>query len=535
MRPRFFFLLPIFAALAWAAGGGSCQDRPYTLTTPQGLVGGTALTLKSGQLRFRSACLVGEGVRFEAREIVFDRASKRLDASEAKGEVGGWRFSAARLVAQDQVVEFADATFSRGRLEVHAEAAERRGDAVILTRIRARTPRYRFRADGGRLEAGRFVAEGIWATPCRCGEALVLHGDRAVFDAKSGRLLVEESQVTFYGLTLARPDPLVLDTSAPIELRFPLRLTYADDGWTVGVVDLPLFVPGESFGAWKTRISALGEGLGGPSPRYTLSLVDGQNRFGMRFAEKDFGLSLQVPDLTVEKRLKRDGGGAYLRYHPGFGLGALWLGPSLTFLDTGDPGLTFGLSAKAAFSGAWQGVRYTLRPWVETTLYPDAAPYVVAGGSLQLWMGDVRAVYSRSEAWGTPRYFLEKRTPSESALLAYGPASLKWSRNLQTGTGRLDLRLNTPLWLRLSTGFSGSTADRLEATLGYRAPDPEAGGFALSPYLGYDLTSRGVSRAGFDLAYSDGCFVYTLGVSSVLLPWPGEAQGTRVVMGMRLK
>ncbi len=535
MRPRFFFFLPILAALAWAAGGGSCQERPYTLTTPQGLVGGTALTLKSGRLRFRSACLVGEGVRFEAREIVFDRASKRLDASEAKGEVRGWRFSAARLVARDQVVEFADATFSQGRLEVRAETAERRGDAVILTRIRARTPRYRFRADGGRLEAGRFVAEGIWATPCRCGESLVLLGDRAVFDAKSGRLLVEESQVTFYGLTLARPDPLVLDTAAPIDLRFPLRLTYADDGWTVGVVDFPLLVPGEPFGAWKTRITALGQGIGGPNPRYTLSLVDGQNRFGMRFADRDFGLSLRAADLTVEKRLLRDGGGAYLRYAPTFDVEGLRLGPSLALVDTGDPGLALGVSARTSFSGTRWGVRYAFGPWVETTFYPDAATYVVAGGRVELRAGAFRVAYARSQTWGTARYFLEKRTPSESASLAYGPASLKWSRNLETGTARLDLRLDTPLWLRLSTGFSGVTADRLEATLGYRAPDPAAGGFALSPYLGYDLTSRGVSRAGLDLAYSDGCFVYTLGVSSVLRPWPGEGQGTRVVMGMRLK
>ncbi len=520
------------AALGLALAAG-CPGARYALKTPYGRLQGAELHYRAGVLEVKKACFESQDLRFQAPLVRYQKAAGVLTAREPAGEVQGYRFSARTLTARDGGVILEDARFTRGSLTVVAREARAAGSTVELFDLTARTPRYRFSARRGRFSDGRFWAEDVWGTPCRSGDALALAGRRAVFDSRTARLLVEESAVHYYGICLARPARLLIDTRKPPHLNVPLRFSL-DTGLTLGVEGLSLPEEGVPLGEGKTRLTVLAERLGTGRAGLTagLSWKDAGFRLGVD-AAGGFAMRLWAPGLVTERR---SGGDAYLALAPTFGLGPLTLAPTAVLVDTGAGAyLGYGLGARARFAARAGEASFSLAPWFLGLAYPDAPAFAGLGLSLSVDYRGLFLSYTRSHRLGAPRSFWEaaRVAEAESAGLRYGAFSLVWRRDFADGWARLSARVDGPLWLLVQKGFGGQ-AGRLEAVLGYRAPDPGPGGFALSPSLGYDLGSGQVSRAGLAVAYADGCLVYRLVGDWVGLPWPGEAPGFRLAMGLNL-
>jgi len=521
--------LGVLLGLALAAG---CPSAPYALKTPLGRLVGAGLVYQGGALTLTGACLEAEGLRFQSPRIVYRKASGRLSARAPRGELRGFRFQAKSLTADDGRVELADARFVRGGLRVTARRARVEGAAVVLAELAARTPRYRFTAARGRLAGGRFVAEGVAGTPCRAGDALALSGRRAVFDVATGRLLMEASEVRYYGVCLARPARLLLDTRRPPRLALPLRFSL-EEGLSLGVEGLPLPEEGVPLGEGRTRLTLLAEHLGGGEAGVTFGLAREGAGFRMGLdAGGGFALKVWAPGVRSERRAD---GTAYLALAPAFALGPLTLAPTVATVDAGGAYLGYGLEARARLAGRVGEAAFTLAPWALALAYPDAPAFAGVGADVSVAYRGLRLRYARSHRIGAPRSFWEAGRVAEvaSAGLAYGPFGLDWYRDFAAGWSRVAARWQGPVWLRLQKGFGGQAA-RLEAVLGYRAPDPGPGGLALSPSLGYDFGLGRVSRAGLTLALADRCLVYRLTGGAVWAPWPGETPGVRFALGLSL-
>ncbi len=517
MRRALAFALFLGAALA------ACGDRPYTLKTPFGLAGGEALKLRAGVLELTPACFEAEGLSFEAAWLRFDQKTGRLTARDPRGELRGWRFSARALTGTAEGLVLTEARFEREGVSLEAARAELEGETVRLEQLFAEAYGYRFSAEKGRLLGDRFVAEALSATPCRVGEALRLSGERAVFDLREGRLLFEESALTYYGLCLARPEHLLLDLRRPPKLAFPLRLAY-DDGLTLGLEGLPLFEEGVPLGAERARLTLLAEGIGGARPRLRFGLVEKEAAFSLGVGPGAFSLSVRARGL---RSAAFEDGRGYLELRPDVPLAPF----ALAYSSPTEAGVAAGVYAKGRFSAGG----FVLEPYLRLALAPGADPWAAYGGRLRGRLGPLHLALSGTGRLGRPTGFWANLLEREHLRLDARLEDFALAYRLEPAAGwsRLELAYEAPFWLRARVGF-GNRADRRELVFGYRAPNPAPGGFALSPELGYDLGLGRVSRYALELAYADGCLVYRLGARYLVEPWPDEAGGFALTMGVAL-
>jgi len=523
-----------FLALALLLGAAlaACGDRPYTLETPQGLAGGEALSYQKGVLTLEEACFLGEGLAFEAELLRFDKKTGEVFAKAPKGTFRGWRFSAERLWAREERLLFDAPRFFREGVALAARRAEAAEGKVWLEGLGAEAFGYRFRAKEGVLTKDRFVAEELWATPCQKGEALLLLGERAVFDLETKRLLVEESRVRYYGFCLARPDALLLDLARPLNLRSPFVFAVGE-GVTLGIRDWPLWEPGVPLGAGSTRISAVVESLMGSAPRV---------RFGVRRPELSllsaltlgdaprFALSLKTQDARFEVF---EGGSGYLELAPAFGFEKATVAPFAAFYGAPEAfGVYAGALFKARVSGEAAGGRFTVEPRARLAFIE--APLAALGGRAAWRKGPFSLSLSGTLRLSGAGFYPVLAERERLALdLRYGPAWAYARYDFDGESGYLGALYEGPYRVRVQKGL-GALSERLELALARASVTPPAGGLAFMPELGYDFGLDRLSRAGLTVAYGDGCLVYRLSLRYVALPWPGELSGWNLSLGVAL-
>ncbi|MCX7851036.1 MAG: hypothetical protein N2324_12910, partial [Thermus sp.] len=153
----------------------ACEDRPYTLLTDTGLLGGKELSYDGQELVFEGqACLEAEGLYLEAPAIRYLEGEGVLLAENLTGEVAGWRVRAKALEGK----ELREVTLERGTLRAEAARvsleAPTRAFQVLLT-----SPTYRARAEEALLTREEARLKGLLATPCPCGEDLRLGMEEA--------------------------------------------------------------------------------------------------------------------------------------------------------------------------------------------------------------------------------------------------------------------------------------------------------------------------------------------------------------------
>jgi len=577
------------------------------------ILAGNDFEVDGGRIEFSgSACLAGEFGVLNADRITYDREGGRLRAEEVNGEVSGWRLEARLLEGQGDDLTLLDPVFERGDTVLRVERAEIRGDEVELVDLAAETSRYRFRAEGGRLRAGVFYATGVWGTPCKCGNSLELMADEAEFAFDEGRLYLRQAEVLVYGRRVSRRPDLILDLTRPVEVDFPLRLSYGN-GWTFGVERLPLMLPGEAFGQWNTHLTALALGVGGP-------LYEGKTEalllgFDYRGTGEKIHFSIKPvrvwngaswdgrvePDIAVKRDPVAFGVGwddenltatGYFMLSKKFSLARTTVAPFVRMAKEPDnTGLSVGAGGDLlAYRYRLEGWRFGVRLPYVAAFYPDAPPYFWAGGRLDVTYGklfSLRAEFYR--ALGVPRYSYESRAPRELLKLRVGEslwleagyrrnfsvdlatglltaqrlryeagagwrtddmaAKLKWTRDqtfdaswaLVSGGEKWQLETEAAghvLTLAWNRGWDGSLLPtRSEVWFSYRPPLADcAGGWRLSPSIGYDLLGGGVSRVGLDLELNDCCFTWKVGYSGVFdADAAGTSAGHNVTFGVNIR
>lgn len=461
MRRAFAFLLFAFG-LAWAAGCGD-RDVVLELERPPLVLAGDGFELSGEALVFSErACLEDASGTLEAARIVYDRTRGVLEAERVRGTVQGWRVVAERLVGDAGRLVFERATFSRGDATLTAARAVVQGEAVRLEAVAAVTSRYRFRAESGWIEDDVFLAEAVWSTPCACGRAIELLAERATFRFADGRLLLDRSTFRLYGAPLARPEELRLDLNEPLDLRFPLRLSYAN-GWNFGVEGLPLPAEDEAFGRWRTRLTLLAEGVGGvlvPDKTEAVRMAvdyrgpDGSVRFGLRPVRRWDGTAWTdwvEPDVRVVSGpldARVGWSSALERPTAAFTLAPSWKGGwgrlavFGRLADEVNTGLSAGATGALAVPGWREGAFSAgLEFPFAAALYPDADPYLWGGGRARLGYGDLSLDLQLYRAAGVPRYGYEARAAREAVRFEVGRAlraSLGYARN-----ARYDLAAGT--------------------------------------------------------------------------------------------
>ncbi|ADR36125.1 hypothetical protein Ocepr_0667 [Oceanithermus profundus DSM 14977] len=445
MNPRRAFLgLFLAAGLAWA---GPCADADVVLELerPPAVLGGAQFELDGDVLTFsEGACLEAGGAAMTAARIVYDRAAGALRAEAVSGSFAGWAFRAPRLVGEGEALVLEAAVFERGDAVVRAERARFAGGRLALEALDARTPRYRFRAARGRLEGEVFVAEEVRSTPCKCGSALELAARRAVFRFQEDELVLQQGTFRLYGAAVARPERLRLELDRPLDLRFPLRLSYGA-GWNFGVEGLPLPAADEAFGRWSTRLTLLAEGVGGApavgkteAVRFAVEHASAGRtlRFGLRPArtwdgaawrtrvEPDVRLNDGPLDFRIGWSPGLDRSVAAFTLSRSFDLGLLQLRPFARLAHEEQTGLAAGAGGRlVAADRRFGALQLRLELPYQLALYPDAAPYVWGGGRAELRYGEAARLWA--EAYGVrgrPRYGYEARTAREGAGFEAGRA-----------------------------------------------------------------------------------------------------------------
>jgi hypothetical protein len=157
----------VWVLLLGAALAGPCAERPYTLETEEGLLGGEEMSYDGEALVFEGrACLEGKGFRLEAPRIVYLEGEGSFQAEGLTGLAQGWRLEAGRL--EGKLLK--EVRLARGRLR--AEAAELTLSSPPEGRkVRLTTPAYRVGADKATFTEKEARLFGFLATPCPCGEA----------------------------------------------------------------------------------------------------------------------------------------------------------------------------------------------------------------------------------------------------------------------------------------------------------------------------------------------------------------------------
>lgn len=177
-------------SLAWA-----CGDRPYTLETEEGLLGGEELSYDGEVLVFEGrACLEGKGFRLQAQRIAYREGEGLFQAEGLRGEVEGWRLEAQRLEGK----ALKGVRLARGRLSAEvaelALASPLEGRGILLT-----APAYRVKAERATFTPKEARLQGFLATPCPCGEDLRLALEEATFLVDTGELQ-GEARLGLWGL-----------------------------------------------------------------------------------------------------------------------------------------------------------------------------------------------------------------------------------------------------------------------------------------------------------------------------------------------
>lgn len=111
--------LPL-ALLFGPALAGPCAQRPYTLETEYGLLGGHELTYDGETLVFEGeACLEKGEVYLEAPLLRYLESDQRLEGENLKGHALGWQVRAERLLGKTLI----RVVLEKGRLRAEVEEA----------------------------------------------------------------------------------------------------------------------------------------------------------------------------------------------------------------------------------------------------------------------------------------------------------------------------------------------------------------------------------------------------------------------------
>ncbi len=521
--PLAFFLLLLLPGLAWATPTPAtpCAEQPYTLETPEGLAGGGNLEYDGEVAIFSDgACLETQGLTLKAPELRYDQSKGELNAQN----------------------------------------------------IEVQTPRYRFFAEVGVVREKVLQAQGIRATPCRCGDDLRLLSQTLRFDTQSGEIVLEESQLEVYRFGLTRFQELRLDPNQPLNETLglgaapPIRLDY-DQGWNLGLENFPLLEARLSPETPLTHLTLLGLGLGGPDPvlRLGLSVREKSRQARFELDYKPSGVASRGEGVEGPIFFQHDSEKG--RYAFGFkqalALGAFTLTPFAWIAQDWPDGTpasqTQGLAAGAELryryaleEGPW---RFGLEPFAVMGLYDPPQPYLAYGGYTEArYRGafDLRLGYAWAEA--TPgRFWLERREASQklSGSLQYQNLRLEAEHDFLKAQTQGSLRLGYTqdfgqVWAQLNGcwGCVGKTLsngrddwERRELVLGF-TPRPlectEA--ISLAPFLGYDFLRQGVSRWGLELRYADCCFVWRLGYQETrIAQHPDEAASGKLTFGLEIR
>ena len=334
--------LPLaLALLSSLALAGPCGQRPYTLETEEGLLGGEEMTYDGEVLVFEGrACLEREGLYLEAPVIRYLEKEGSFQAEGLKGEAEGWRVEARVLLGK----ELKEVHLAQGQLKAEvaslALGTPLKGRGILLE-----SPAYRVRAEEATFTREEARLKGFLATPCPCGEDVRLAMEEATFLVRTGELK-GDATLGLWGLEVPLEEARANVNRRP-DLKNPLILSSSDTGgWTLGLQDFPLPRPGDEIGQWPRRFTLLASGLGTSQEALRLGL-----REGGRGAEVQLGYAPGVkaywddllfaaspnPPDTDTPRLEA-------RYTPTFRLGNLTLRPFLRYAETArSQGTTVGL------------------------------------------------------------------------------------------------------------------------------------------------------------------------------------------------
>ena len=527
----------LFLSLAWA-----CGDRPYTLETEEGLLGGEEMSYDGEVLVFEGrACLEGKGFRLQAQRIAYREGEGLFQAEGLRGEVEGWRLEAHSLEGK----ALKGARLARGRLLAEvaelALASPPEGRGILLT-----APAYRVRAERATFTPKEARLKGFLATPCPCGEDLRLALEEATFLVDTGELK-GEARLGLWGLEVPLGEARA-NLNRPPRLESPLVFSASETGgYTLGLQGFPLPQPGEEVGRWERRFTLLATGLTTPQEALLLGLREGGRGMEVRLGHGAgvrafwddllFAVTPSPPDADTP-RLEA-------RYTPRFSLEGAELKPFLRYAETSRAeGWTLGLEGRypwALREGPWS---LGLDPAFLLALYPGQDPYLSLGGSLRAGYreGDLRAelgYWGRLEPFGPRnRFAFEARPEGQRLDLALGYGALEGRSYLQNPLGErlvgVELSLKDEALGRLRLGWrEGSYAEWL---LAYAMPEPDRSccqALWLSPEVG--LSQEGVSRFGLTFRYYDGCFAYELRAQNVLKGQHTEATGFSLNFALRLR
>lgn len=528
-----------FLGLALA---GPCAERPYTLETEDGLLGGENLSYDGEVLVFEGrACLEREGLLLETTTLRY-REGEGFQGEGLKVEAEGWALLAERLEGKT----LKGVALRKGRLEAQAEEvvleSPPKGKGVLLT-----TPAYRVRAEEAVFRREEALLKGFLATPCPCGEDVRLEMREARFDPSTGELK-GDARLGLYGLEIPLEDARANANRRP-DLKVPLLLSASEAGGVaLGVEDLPLPRPGEEVGAWPLRFTLLalrsekgtwGMRVGLREGRVGAAVQAGLDAGIQAFWEDLFLSFIPHPEDATTPRLEA-------RYAPTFRLGDLSLRPFLRYAETQSAqGWTLGLEGGYRFSLQEGPFRLTFSPSLLLALYhPQKEAYAALGGSLGFAyregpLGLDGTYAGRYEPLRkTPLYTHEERDEFQALSLKarYGGLSLGYTLENPLGN-RLDRLEGAYEDTRLGAFRAGLLwGSYAEVRLGYAMPLPDrtcCQALWLAPEVGFG--EGALSRYGLALRYYDGCLAYELRFQNVLRGQYGEATGPRLTFSATLR
>jgi hypothetical protein len=534
-------------ALAWvlllgAALAGPCAERPYTLETEEGLLGGEEMSYDGEALVFEGrACLEGKGFRLEAPRIVYLEGEGAFQAEGLTGLAQGWRLEAGRL--EGKLLK--EVRLARGSLR--AEAAELTLSSPPEGRkVRLTTPAYRVGAEKATFTEKEARLKGFLATPCPCGEDLRLSLEEATFLVDTGELRGEAS-LGLFGLEVPLSEARV-NLNRPPRLESPLVFSASETGgYTLGLRDFPLPRPGEEVGAWKRRLTLLASGLTTSKESLLFGLKEGslgaEVRLGYGAGVRAFWDDLlfaatPLPPDADTPRLEA-------RYTPRFLLEGAELKPFVRYAETARAqGWTLGLEGRYPWGFREGPFSLSLEPGLLLAFYPGRDPYLSLWGSLRAAFreGEARAevgYWGRLEPFGPRNLFAYEARPEGQRLdllLAYGPLEGRYYLENPLGNRMVGVEVayGDGALGRFRVGWrEGSYPEWL---LAYAMPEPDRAccqALWLAPQVGLGL--EGVSRYGLTLRLYDGCFAYELKAQNVLKGQYGEATGFSLGFGLRVR
>jgi len=169
-----FLVFGLFLGLALA---GPCGQRPYTLETEEGLLGGEEMSYDGEVLVFEGrACLEREGLYLEAPVIRYLEKEGSFQGEGLKGEAEGWRMEAKVLLGK----ELKEVHLAQGQLRAEV-ASLTLGTPLKGRGILLESPAYRVRAEEATFTREEARLKGFLATPCPCGEDVRLAMEEATF------------------------------------------------------------------------------------------------------------------------------------------------------------------------------------------------------------------------------------------------------------------------------------------------------------------------------------------------------------------